>query len=129
MGREWSAWKAGDLRRDRHGMPAHSTLGQGAQGSYAGPCAALQGSGSSCSSEPDAAWRASAAAAAQLSLAPASTLAVRSQLGRVTLDSGAKEVRVQPLQVVDAAGGVHALLPGVQLQLPLQSLRIMAVPA
>jgi hypothetical protein len=55
----------------------------------------------------------------------AEPLAVRSQKGRVVLRGGVI-VNQQALVLVDAAGGAHALAPGVPVQLPLQAVAIVA---
>jgi hypothetical protein len=77
------------------------------------------------------AWpRAGAAAAGGgdggLAIAPSrQPLHARSQIGRVVLGDGFV-VAPRSLQLVDAAGGVHALLPGATVALPRQRVAIIA---
>ena len=59
-----------------------------------------------------------------LSLLPRDDIVSRSQRGRVRLGDG-WVVPPQPLQLVDSAGGVHALTPGVPITLPRQAVRVV----
>ena len=69
---------------------------------------------------------AAAAHATQLAMAPSlQPLSARSQIGRVVLGDG-HVIAARDLQLVDAAGTVHALTPGVEVALPLQAVSIVA---
>ena len=95
---------------------------------YADVCAQARAAGGDAEAAAcDAALRRGRAAAA-LSLAPRSDLAQRSQRARVLLGSG-HIVAAQMLQLVDAAGGVHALTPGTPIVLPLQPVSVVAASA
>jgi hypothetical protein len=58
----------------------------------------------------------------QVSLAPRSPLSARSQRARVLL--GRHVVAQRALELVDAAGAVHALSPGAPLTLALQAVTV-----
>ena len=61
-----------------------------------------------------------------LALAPRLPLSRRSQRGQVVLGSGRHVVTARALELVDDAGGVHALAPGRRVTLPLQRVTVRA---
>jgi hypothetical protein len=64
-----------------------------------------------------------------LALAPRLPLSHRSQRGQVVLGAGRRVVAARALELVDAAGAVHALAPGVPVSLPLQAVTVRAAAA
>ena len=65
----------------------------------------------------------------RIALAPRLPLSRHSQRGQVVLGAGRHVVPARALELVDAAGAVHALTPGISVAVKLQRVTIRATQA